>query len=161
MWQKMSSKNLGNTHKFLWKVKRYLNNLKYKMKISSSVNYSRFEPSLPLIISLIIGLSIFLLIGGVYNIIQILTGRALALLPSSGGGWTFIYPGSLHMQTINESLVAALLYLLGIFGFYLLLKGIKLAYKPRQAYLSLTFGFILLLLITYYSNALLESKLGG
>jgi hypothetical protein len=157
--RKMESRKLGKTQRFPLKMKRYLRNLRYKFRFLT-FNFIRYKPSLPIIASLIIGFSIFLLIGGVYDIIEIMTGRALALLPSSGG-WTFIYPGSLHMQTINESLVAALLYLLGIIGFYLLLKGIKLAYKPRQAYLTLTFGFILLLLITYYSTSLLASKIGG
>lgn len=154
----MSSK-IGKTQKFSWKMKRYFRNIKYKFRFST-FNFNRFKPSLPIIASLIICFSIFLLTGGVYNIIEIMTGRALVLLPRAEG-WTFIYPGSLHMQTINESLVAAFLYLLCIVGFFLLLKGIKLAYKPRQAYLTLTFGFILLLLITYYSTSLLESKIGG
>ncbi|MCZ2845184.1 MAG: hypothetical protein O2U61_01600, partial [Candidatus Bathyarchaeota archaeon] len=120
----MSSK-IGKTQKFSWKMKRYFRNIKYKFRFST-FNFNRVKPSLPIIASLIICFSIFLLTGGVYNIIEIMTGRALLLLPRAEG-WTFIYPGSLHMQTINESLVAAFLYLLCIVGFFLLLKGIKLA----------------------------------
>lgn len=147
------------TRRSFWKVKRFLVNLKYTLKISSFFNLRRFKPPMALITSIIFGFSIFLLIGGIYNIVEILGGRALALIPGTGG-WTVVYPGSLHMQTINESLVAAFLYLLGIIGFFLLTKGIKLSYKPRQAYLTLIFGFMLILLISYYSFTLLQSKIG-
>ena len=156
----MSKDRIGETRRSFWKAKRFLVNLKYKLKVSSFFKLGRLKPSLALVTSIIIGLSIFFIIGGVYDIVEVLGGRALALIPKTGG-WTVIYPGSLHMQTINESLLAAFLYLLGIVGFYLLSKGIKLVYKPRQAYLTLIFGFLLVLLITYYSFALLQSKIEG
>ena len=110
-------------------------------------------------LAIIIGSAIFFLVGGVYNYVEIMMGRAISLIPT-GSGWTFIYPGSLHMQTISESIVAAFLYLLGVFGLYLLLRATRLAYKPRQAYLTLIFGLMLVLLISYYLSFLLDSKVG-
>ena len=156
----MNKDRIDGTRRTFWKVKRFFRNLKFKLKVSNFFNLERLKPSFAVVTSIIIGLSIFFLIGGIYNIVEILAGRALALIPRTEG-WTVVYPGSLHMQTINESLVVAFLYLLGIVGFYLLSKGVKLAYKPRQAYQTLIFGVMLILLITYYSSTLLQSKIGG
>lgn len=156
----MGEEEFERNSKVLYKVKRTLKNFKFKLGGSNLQNIRYFKPPLTLITSIIIGLSIFFFIGGVYDIVEIITGRALSLIPRAGG-WTFIYPGSLHMQTISESIVGAMLYLLGIMGLYLLLRGTRLAYKPRQAYLTLIFGLMLVLLITYYSSFLLRSKVGG
>ncbi|MCW4032017.1 MAG: hypothetical protein NWF08_01310 [Candidatus Bathyarchaeota archaeon] len=140
-----------------YKIRRSLRNLKYKLRISDLLS---IKPSLTLISAIVISLAIFFLVGGVYNYVEIMMGRAISLIPREGG-WTFIYPGSLHMQTISESIVAGFLYLLGILGLYLLLKGTRLVYKPRQAYMTLIFGLMLVLLISYYSSFLLNSKVGG
>lgn len=154
---KLSQEEARSESNSFFKIRRSLRNLKYKLRISDLLS---IKPSLTLISAIIIGLAIFFLVGGVYNYVEIMMGRAISLIPREGG-WTFIYPGSLHMQTISESIVAGFLYLLGILGLYLLLKGTRLAYKPRQAYMTLIFGLMLVLLISYYSSFLLNSKVGG
>jgi len=154
---KLSQEEARSESNSFFKIRRGLRNLKYKLRISDLLS---IKPSLNLMSAIIIGLAIFFLVGGVYNYVEIMMGRAISLIPT-GDGWTFIYPGSLHMQTISESIVAGFLYLLGILGLYLLLKGTRLAYKPRQAYMTLIFGLMLVLLISYYSSFLLNSKVGG
>ncbi len=153
---KLSQEARSESNSF-YKIRRGLRNLKYRLRISDLLSK---RPSLTLMLAIIIGLAIFFLVGGVYNYVEIMMGRAISLIPRDSG-WTFIYPGSLHMQTVTESIVAAFLYLLGILGLYLLLKGTRLAYKPRQAYLTLIFGLMLVLLISYYLSFLLNSKVGG
>lgn len=155
---KLSQEEARSESNSFYKIRRSLRNLKYRLRISDLLSK---KPSLTLISAIVIGLAIFFLVGGVYNYVEIIMGRAISLIPRGGGGWTFIYPGSLHMQTISESIVAGFLYLLGILGLYLLLKGTKLAYKPRQAYMTLIFGLMLVLLISYYTSFLLNSKVGG
>ena len=154
---KLSREESRSESNSFFKIRRNLRNLKYKLRIS---DLPSIKPSLTLMSAIIIGLAVFFLVGGVYNYVEIMMGRAITLIPIDGG-WTFIYPGTLHMQTINESIVVAFLYLLGILGLYLLLKGTRLAYKPRQAYLTLIFGLMLVLLIFYYASFLLNSKVGG
>jgi hypothetical protein len=108
------------------------------------------------LILLAISFSIFILAGGVFDILE----KPLALLPR-GSGWTFVYKGSLHIQTLNESIVAGLLYLLAIVGLYLLLRSTRSVYDPRQAYLMLILGFAVTMIVLFYSTSLLESKISG
>jgi len=58
-------------------------------------------------------------------------------------------------------MIAAFLYLLGFLGLYMLLRSTRYAYRPRNAYLLLILGTVTVLLVVFYSNALITSKLGG
>ena len=97
------------------------------------------KPS-PLFIAFIaISLSIFLLGGGVYNILE----KPLALLPGLQGRYIFYVPYRLHEQTLNQSLTAMILYTLGVIGFLLMYRSTKYAYKPRQASSLLLVGTVI------------------
>jgi hypothetical protein len=111
--------------------------------------------SLTLLTLLTISFAIFVLAGGIYDILE----KPLAILPR-GGGYTFIYRGSIHYQTINESLVMALIYLLGFLGLYVVFRSTRFAYKPRNAYLMLIVGMAIIFLAFYYGQVLLREKLG-
>ncbi len=144
----------SNARKLSWTLTRFFTNLGYKFRGISGAG--SFRPSTTILIVAAIGLSIFFLVGGVFNILE----RPLALLPK-GSGWTFVYKGSLHIQTLNESIVSGLLYVLAIAGLYLLLKGTRSVYNPRHAYLMLILGFVVTLVVAYYTLSLLDSKISA
>jgi hypothetical protein len=150
----------GRTGSVSWKLNRFLSNLAFKFRRFRLPRRIMGRPSFSIITIILMAFAIFVLAGGVYSIVEIMSGRALTMLPSASG-WTFIYPGSLNMQTINESLISGMLYFLGALGFYLVLRSVNLAYRPRQAYIALIIGLMLVLLIVYYSSVLLQTKMGG
>jgi hypothetical protein len=104
-----------------------------------------------------ISLATFFLAGGIYDLLE----KPVSLLPrSTSQGWTFIYPGGLGAQTLNESILSGILYLLGLSGFYMLYRSTRFAYRPRNAYILLIIGFVTTAIVIYYSGQLLAQK-GG
>jgi hypothetical protein len=105
----------------------------------------------------VVGLATFFLAGGIYDLLE----KPVSLLPRSGErGWTFIYPSGLSGQTLNESILSALLYLIGMSGLYMLFRSTRFAYRPRNAYILLIVGFLTTVLVIYYTGQLLAQK-GG
>lgn len=141
-----------------WKINRFLRNLSFRIGVFRLPRILTSRPSQAIMIVVLMAFAVFILAGGVYSMVEVMSGRALTMLPAARG-WTFIYPGNLNMQTINESLISAMLYFLGAVGFYLVLRSVRLAYRPRQAYLSLMIGLMLVLIVVYYSSTLLQSKM--
>jgi hypothetical protein len=137
-----------------FKVKKAWRGISYSMRISERFP-KHIERVTKIIYGAIIGFSVFILAGGIYNLLE----KPLALLPQ-GGGWTFIYRGSVHMQTLNESIVVAIVYVLGLSGLYVIFRSTKYAYRPRQAYILLLIGVIVTLISFLYINFLLQSKIG-
>lgn len=137
-----------------WQLRRFFTNVSYRFRGVGGPRGVR--PPTTLLVVVVVVLSIFLLSGGVFDILE----KPLALLPK-GTGWTFVYRGSLHIQTLNESIVAGLLYLLAFFGLYLLLRSTRSVYNPRQAYLMLIIGLMVTLIVMYYSISLLDSKISA
>jgi len=109
-------------------------------------------------VSIIIALAFvgFVLAGGIYDILE----HPISLLPSTNG-YSVLIKGTLGEQTLNESLIALFLYMLGLGGLYMLLRSTRFAYRPRNAYMLLIIGTIVVLMVAYYSNALIETKIGG
>ncbi|MBS7622557.1 hypothetical protein KEJ39_02625 [Candidatus Bathyarchaeota archaeon] len=142
-----------------WKANRFLRDLTFKLRVTRLPRFFT-KPSMRVVTVTLMSFGVFVLAGGVYSLVEIMSGRALTMLPLARG-WTFIYPGNLNMQTINESLISGMLYFLGAVGFYMVLRSVRLAYRPRQAYLTLIIGLMLVLLIVYYSSVLLQSKISG
>lgn len=141
-----------------------LKNLSFKVrKVWKDLSYSLRIEWIPkhidkvgkIIFAAIVGFSVFILAGGIYDLLE----KPLALLPR-GGGWTFIYRGNVHMQTLNESIVVAIVYVLGLSGLYVVFRSTKYAYRPRQAYILLIIGVLITLISFFYINFLLQSKLG-
>ncbi len=102
------------------------------------------------------GICCFVLAGGIYDILE----HPISLLPTTTG-YSVLIKGTLGEQTLNESLIAGFLYMLGIGGLYMLLRSTRFAYRPRNAYMLLIVGTITVLIVAYYSNAMIVSKLGG
>jgi hypothetical protein len=140
-----------------WRIRRGLGNVAYRLRLVRAPGAAGLKGSWTILFIAAIGLATFLLAGGVYDLLE----KPVSLLPrASQQGWTFIYPGGLGAQTLNESLLSAILYLLGLAGFYMLFRSTRFAYRPRNAYILLIIGFVTTLIVIYYSGQLLAQK-GG
>ena len=141
--------------KLPWKIQRAMGNLGYSMRIFRRPT-ARRKPSTTLLLILVLGFMGFILAGGIYDILE----HPISLLPTTTG-YSVLIKGTLGQQTLNESLIAAFLYMLGLGGLYMLLRSTRFAYRPRNAYLLLILGTLTVLLVVFYSNALITQKIGG
>lgn len=139
----------------LSRLKRSWKDLRYMFKVRGGIPSKYVEMGLKVFFGFVLVFSMFMAAGGIYNLME----KPLALLPR-GGGWTFIYRGNVHIQTLNESIVASIVYVLGISGLYMMFRSTKYAYRPRQAYILLLIGAAITLLSFYYTNVMLQSKIG-
>jgi len=116
---------------------------------------STTKPSDLLIPLLSIAFAIFCFGGGLYDWI-------MKPLPAVyyGGRFLFLYP-SLSDQFIGDSIVAITCYALGIIGLLAIYQSTKYVYKPRQAYMMLIIGIVLMLLAYIFLETSLQFKLSG
>jgi len=116
------------------------------------------KPSWFIIALAAVASSIFLLGGGVYDIIE----KPFALLPgATSGSWIFYYPRELNAQSLNESVIVMLLYAIGFAGFATIYQSTKYAYKPRQAFILLMVGAVLAIIAYYGCETIVGLKLKG
>jgi hypothetical protein len=141
--------------KISWRAKRFFVNLGYRFRAIGIPQARARRPSTTLLVFAMMFFVVFILAGGVFDILE----TPLALLPK-GSGWTFVYKGSISIQTLNESILAGLLYFLGVLGLYLLLRSTRQVYNPRQAYITLILGLMVTLIAVYYCTSFLSSKIG-
>jgi len=140
-----------------WKIRRSLGNLAYRLRLVQAPGATGLRGSWTILFIVVLAMATFFLAGGIYDLLE----KPVSLLPrASQQGWTFIYPGGLGQQTLNESLLSAILYLIGLSGFYMLFRSTRFAYRPRNAYILLILGFVTTLIVIYYSGQLLAQK-GG
>ncbi len=139
-----------------WRLQRGFTNLGYSMRILRGPTARRMKPSTTVIMIGVLLFVGFVLAGGIYDILE----RPISLLPSSRG-YSVVIKGTLGQQTLNESLIAAFLYMLGLSGLYMLLRSTRYAYRPRNAYLLLILGTFTVLLVIFYSTTLINAKIGG
>lgn len=136
---------------------------KVKKKVSSlSYSINRFyrkistaKPSTLVLSAIAIAIAVFLFGGGLYTII-------MKPLPSVyyGGRFIFLYP-QLSEQFVTDSVIAMILYSLGIIGLILMYQSTKYAYKPRQAYMMFVVGIVLLFIAYIFIETTIYMKLGG
>jgi len=140
-----------------WRLQRAFTNLSYSLRIFRSPSTARrMKPSTTVMIVAVLLFVGFVLAGGIYDILE----RPISLLPSPTG-YSVVIQGTLGQQTLNESLIAAFLYMLGLGGLYMLLRSTRFAYRPRNAYLLLILGTLTVLIVVFYSTALINQKIGG
>jgi hypothetical protein len=139
-----------------WRIRRGLGNVAYRLRLVRTPGAAGIKGSSTILVFIAIGLATFFLAGGIYDLLE----KPVSLLPTSNQQWTFIYPGGLGNQTLNESLLSAILYLLGLSGFYMLYRSTRFAYRPRNAYILLIVGILTTAIVLYYSAQLLAQK-GG
>jgi len=116
---------------------------------------STTKPSDLLIPLLSIAFAVFMLGGGLYDWI-------VKPLPAVyyNGQFLFLYP-SLSDQFIGDTVVAIACYALGIIGLLAVYQSTKYVYKPRQAYMMLIIGIVLVLLAYILLQASLQFKVSG
>ena len=104
---------------------------------------------------LAIAAAIFLFGGGLYDII-------MKPLPAVyyGGRFLLLYP-QLSEQFISDSIVAMTIYGLGVVGLLAIYQSTKYVYKPRQAYMMMIVGIVLLLMAYIFLEASIQIKLNG
>jgi len=99
------------------------------------------KPSALLLAGLAIGASIFLLGGGIYDILE---QPIVAFV--TGGRIIPYYPQALNDQLLGESIASMVLYSIGIIGLVLMYRSTKFAYNPREAFTWLIIGSFLFLI---------------
>lgn len=138
------------------KTKRRITSFTFSMRKT----YQRIlalKPPLLLIAVFTVVLSIFLLGGGVYDILR----NPVGIVPGGvAGRWIFYYPYSVNEQTLNESIFVMLLYAVGFGGFISVYQSTKYAYKPRQAFMWLLIGVVFVALAYFGLEYLIDLKLG-
>jgi hypothetical protein len=105
--------------------------------------------------TIIAAVSIFLLGGGVYDILE----KPLLAIPVSSTQILFYYPGTLADQTLLDSFFAMTSYFFGVLGILLIYQSTKYAYKPRQAFMLLLVGALFFLMAYFLIENLVFSKL--
>ena len=135
-------------------VKKNVSNLSFSLnRLYRTITSMR--PSNIIIPVVAIGFAVFLLGGGLYDII-------MQPLPAVyyGGRFLFLYP-QLSEQFIGDSIVAMTVYALGIIGLLSLYQSTKYVYKPRQAYMTMLIGVVLLMLAYIFLEASIQIKISG
>jgi len=115
---------------------------------------STIKPSIFLIAIIVTAFSLFLLAGGVYDILE----QPLTAIPF-GRGVLFFYPYTLQAQAVVESVGVMISYAMGVAGILLMYQSTKYAYKPRQAFMMLLSGVVLIIIAYIYIESLIFSKL--
>ena len=91
---------------------------------------------------LVVGASLFLLGGGIYDILI----QPIVAIVASGGRIISFYPYGITEQLLLESVIIMVFYAMGFAGFLIAYRSTKYAYSPRQAYRFLLVGCVLLLI---------------
>jgi len=112
------------------------------------------KPSIFIVASIIVGASIFLLGGGIFDILQ----QPLLGIPI-GRRVLYFYPGTVHDQAVLESFMVMISYFIGVFGILLMYQSTKYAYKPRQAFILLLVGAMFILIAYINVENLIWTKL--
>lgn len=99
-----------------------------------------FKPSTILLSALAIGASVFLLGGGIYDVLE----QPIVAFVSEGRIIPY-YPQALNDQLLGESVASMVLYSIGTIGLILMYRSTKYAYSQREAFTWLLIGSALLL----------------
>jgi hypothetical protein len=136
------------------KVKRGISSASFSMsKLYHRISKLKLST---LIISIItVAFTVFMLGGGLYDIIT-------APLPAATyqGRILIVYPG-LSEQFIGDSIVAMMIYAVGVAGVLIMYQSTRYAYKPRQAYIMLMVGVICLFVAYIFLEATIAYKIAG
>lgn len=136
------------------KIKKRISSLSYSLnRLYRKISTTR--PSTLLLSAIVIAIAIFLFGGGLYNLIR----RPLPSAYGGGGTFIFLYP-QLSEQFITDSIIATILYSLGVIGVLAVYQSTKYAYKPRQAYMVFLVGVALLLIAYIFLETAIHIKMG-
>jgi len=113
-----------------------------------------FKPSIFIIAAIVTAFSLFLLAGGIYQILE----NPMAAIPI-GRRVLFFYPYTLQAQAGYEIFFVMTAYAMGVVGLLLMYQSTKYAYKPRQAFMMLLSGVVLILIAYIVIENLVFTKL--
>lgn len=113
------------------------------------------KPSNLFIPVVVIAFAIFLFAGGIYDLIQ----RPVAAVYYNNR-FLFLNP-YLSEQFVSDSIVAAIIYSLGVAGLMMTYQSTKYVYKPRQAYMVLLIGLVLMMMAYIFLEETIRIKLAG
>jgi hypothetical protein len=99
------------------------------------------HPSALIIIVIFIGFAVFLLAGVIYTV----TTEGILTSYYDGSKFYFLYP-NLSEQFIADTVISAILYLMGFAGLLSIIQSVRSANKPRQAYMLMVIGISLIVL---------------
>lgn len=121
------------------KAKRNISSMPYSLQ-KFYRRISTVKPSNLVLAGVAIAFAVFLFGGGLYSLI-------VKPYPAVyyGGRFLFIYP-QLSEQFISDSVIAMVLFSLGIIGMAFIYQSTKYVYKPRQAYMLFLVGVALFIL---------------
>ena len=137
------------------RIKKRLSSLGFRLQRAIR-KVATAKPSIFVLASVIVALTVFFLGGGVYDLLA----DPIIAFPM-GRRILFFYPYSVHEQAVVESFLVMTSYVMGFFGVFLMYQSTKYAYKPRQAYILLLTGVVFLLIAYIYIENLLWSKLSA
>jgi hypothetical protein len=100
------------------------------------------KPSLFVVGVLVVAASLFLLGGGIYDVLI----QPIVAIVASGGRIISFYPYGITEQLLLESVIIMVFYAMGFAGFLIAYRSTKYAYNPRQAYRFLLVGAVLILI---------------
>jgi hypothetical protein len=135
-------------------VKRRVSSLSFSVnKFYRTITNAK--PSNLLIPAVSIAFALFLFAGGVYDVIQ----KPLAAV-FYNNQFLFLNP-YLTEQFVSDSILAGIIYSLGVIGLIVTYQSTRSVYKPRQAYLMLIIGLSLALMAYIFLSITIQVKLSG
>ena len=135
------SLNLGAKKSLSRKAKKGATSLSYYLQ-KAYWKLVTAKPSTIVLAAIAIAASIFLLGGGVYDVLE----QPVVAFVSASGTPILYYPGALNEQLLGESIASMIFYSLGIVGLIFIYQSTKHAYNPREAFTMLLIGMLLLLI---------------
>ena len=122
------------------KMKRRFSSASFSLQ-KASLRLAKYRPSPFLVAAFVMGASIFLLGGGIYDIFM----EPLTILPIGGGRFLSYVPYRIHEQLLMGSIGVMILYSLGAVGLLLIYQSTRYIRKPQQVSLLSKVGVALFL----------------
>jgi hypothetical protein len=116
-----------------------------KLKELRILRVTQFQPSTAVIMILLISFSVFVLGGGVYDIME-QPSYEIFFFPGMGG------------QSFNESIIFMLFLVMGMIGGLLAFRSTRYTYRPREAKMFLLIGLALLVVSFLGTETILSLK---
>jgi len=137
------------------KVKREISSVPFSLnKLYRKI--STVKPSTLILAIAAMGIAVFLFGGGLYDLIT----RPFPAIYYNSQIY-LVDPRGISEQFIADSVIAMTLFSLGMGGLVVIYQSTKNAYKPRQAYMMLMMGFILLFMAYMLLEIMMQIKSGG
>jgi hypothetical protein len=137
-------------------IKRRISSLAFSMQ-KTYWKMVTAKPSMFAIAVLAIAVSIFLLGGGIYDLLE----KPLVAIIGTGGTIIVFYPYAINEQFLMESIVVMTAYAIGVAGLLLTYQSTKYAYRPRQAFILLLVGCVLIVTAYFMSENFLLARWRG